>query len=46
VLLGVDQDPEGQRLLGLLHLDHFMAPREDICDGIAAMIQAVMPVVE
>jgi phosphonate transport system substrate-binding protein len=46
VLLGMDQDPEGQRLLALLHLDRFMAPREDIYDGIALMIQAVMPVVE
>jgi phosphonate transport system substrate-binding protein len=46
VLLGMDQDPEGRRLLALLHLDRFMAPREDIYDGIAAMIRAVMPVVE
>jgi phosphonate transport system substrate-binding protein len=45
-LLGMDQDPEGRRLLDLLHLDRFMAPREDIYDGIGAMIQGVMPVVE
>ena len=45
-LLGMDQDPEGRRLLGLLHLDRFMAPREDIYDGIALMIQGIMPVVE
>ena len=46
VLLGMDQDPEGRRLLALLHLDRFMAPRQDIYDGIASMIQAIMPVVE
>ena len=45
-LLGMDQDPEGRRLLELLHLDRFMAPREDIYDSISAMIQAVMPAVE
>lgn len=45
-LLGMDRDPEGRRLLDLLHLDRFMAPREDIYDGISEMIQAVMPGVE
>jgi phosphonate transport system substrate-binding protein len=45
-LLGMDREPEGRRLLDLLHLDRFMTPREDIYDGIAAMIQSVIPVVE
>lgn len=42
----MDRDHEGRRLLDLLHLDRFMAPREDIYDGISEMIQAVMPGVE
>ena len=45
VLLGMDQDPEGRRLLALLHLDRFMAPRQDLRRH-RVDDQAIMPVVE
>lgn len=46
VLVGMHEDPEGQRLLGILHLDRFMPPRDEIYDGIPAMIEALLPVSE
>jgi len=42
-LLGMSKDAEGRRLLGLLHLDRFVEPRDDLYDGIPAMLEAVMP---
>jgi len=45
-LLGMHRDPEGRRLLDLLYLDHFMAPRDEIYDSIVDMLPAVMPAVE
>jgi phosphonate transport system substrate-binding protein len=46
VLLEMSDDAEGRRLLGLLHLDRFVEPRDDLYDGIPAMIEAVMPVTD
>lgn len=45
-LLQMDRDPEGRRLLDLLYLDGFITGREDIYEGIAAMIRAAAPLVE
>jgi len=44
LLLGMSDDAEGRRLLGLLHLDRFVEARDDLDDGIPAMIETVMPV--
>lgn len=41
VLLEMHEDPEGRRLLALLHLDRFIEPDESIYDGIPAMIESV-----
>lgn len=46
VILGMHEDAEGRRLLGLLHLDRFIPPRDEIYDGIPAMIEALLPLSE
>lgn len=46
VLLGMDGDPEGRRLLGLLHLDRFITPAADLYEGIPAMLEATESVAE
>lgn len=46
VLYDMHLDPEGRRLLGLLHLDRFTKPTADLYDSIPPMIQAVRPTVE
>ena len=46
ILLAMHEDREGQRLLSLLHLDRFTPPRAEIYDGIAAMIESLLPLSE
>jgi phosphonate transport system substrate-binding protein len=46
VILTMHEDAEGRRLLGLLHLDRFIPPRDEIYDGIPAMIEALLPLSE
>lgn len=46
IILNMHEDAEGRRLLGLLHLDRFIPPREEIYDGIPPMSEALRPVIE
>lgn len=46
ILLTMHQDPEGRRLLSVLHLDRFIEPRAGLYDSIPEMIQAVLPMSE